>query len=127
MKTRWLRIFPSCRPTRSKTARKYGSSPKVTGAKRQCCFQRNINVTGERQSYAHVIFTIVIALWTGVLAAQNRPVPRNAPRVILEGRASVLHLAPRFTTTIRLPEPVSSVIVGDTNLFHVEHSPNEPL
>jgi hypothetical protein len=30
-------------------------------------------------------------------------------------------------TTIRLPEPVNSVVVGDSNLFQVEYSPNEPL
>jgi hypothetical protein len=32
-----------------------------------------------------------------------------------------------MTTTIRLPEPVNSVIVGDSNLFQAEHSPTEPL
>jgi hypothetical protein len=74
-----------------------------------------------------VMFTIAIVLWMGIVAAQDRSVPRSASRLIVEGRASVLHLAPRFTTTVRLPEPVSSVIVGDQNLFHAEHSPNEPL
>jgi len=39
----------------------------------------------------------------------------------------MLRLAPRFTTTVRLPEPVNSVIVRDSSLFHAEHSPNEPL
>jgi len=32
-----------------------------------------------------------------------------------------------MTTTIRLPEPVNSVIVGDSNLFQAEHSPTEPV
>jgi hypothetical protein len=31
------------------------------------------------------------------------------------------------TTTIRLPEPVRSVVLGDSNLFQAEYSPNEPL
>jgi hypothetical protein len=37
-----------------------------------------------------------------------------------------LHLRPLFTTTIRLPEPVTSVAVGAPALFEVEHSEQEP-
>lgn len=37
-----------------------------------------------------------------------------------------LHLRPLFTTTIRLPEPVTSVAVGAPTLFEVEHSEEEP-
>ena len=37
-----------------------------------------------------------------------------------------LHLKPLFTTTIRLPEPVTSVAVGAPTLFEVEHSDEEP-
>jgi hypothetical protein len=33
-----------------------------------------------------------------------------------------LHLRPLFTTTIRLPEAVTSVAVGAPTLFEVEHS-----
>jgi hypothetical protein len=73
-----------------------------------------------------IIFTIVIALWTGAVAGQNGSVSRHTNRVVVEGRISIVRLAPGFTTTIRLPEPVSSVIVGDSNVFHAEHSPNEP-
>jgi hypothetical protein len=37
-----------------------------------------------------------------------------------------LHLRPMFITTIRLPEPVTSIAVGDKTLFDVEHSDEEP-
>jgi hypothetical protein len=37
-----------------------------------------------------------------------------------------VHLRPLFTTTIRLPEPVTSVAVGAPTLFEVEHSDEEP-
>lgn len=37
-----------------------------------------------------------------------------------------LHLRPLFTTTVRLPEAVSSVAVGAPTLFEVEHSDQEP-
>jgi len=37
-----------------------------------------------------------------------------------------IHLRPLFTTTIRLPEAVTSVAVGAPTLFEVEHSDQEP-
>lgn len=37
-----------------------------------------------------------------------------------------IHLRPLFTTTIRLPEKVTSVAVGAPTLFEVEHSDQEP-
>lgn len=37
-----------------------------------------------------------------------------------------IHLRPLFTTTIRLPEAVTSVAVGAPTLFDVEHSDQEP-
>lgn len=37
-----------------------------------------------------------------------------------------VHLRPLFTTTIRLPDPVSSVAVGAPTLFEAEHSDGEP-
>ena len=37
-----------------------------------------------------------------------------------------IHLRPLFTTTIRLPETVTSVAVGAPTLFEVEHSDQEP-
>src|SRR5260370_19720814 len=41
-------------------------------------------------------------------------------------RVTDLHLRPLFTTTIRLPEAVTSVAVGAPTLFEVEHSDQEP-
>ena len=38
----------------------------------------------------------------------------------------VVHLAPRYATAIRMPEPVSSVVVGDPVKFLAEHSEKEP-
>ena len=37
-----------------------------------------------------------------------------------------IDLTPHFVTTIRVSEPVNSVIVGDPALFQVEHSEHEP-
>ncbi len=39
---------------------------------------------------------------------------------------AVVEVAPRFVTTVRLPEAVNSVVVGDPSEFQVEHSDREP-
>jgi hypothetical protein len=51
----------------------------------------------------------------------------NSTRIALEGRVTTLHVSPQFTTTIQLPDQVSSVVVGNPTLFQAEHSPNEPM
>jgi hypothetical protein len=51
----------------------------------------------------------------------------QATRTIVEGRPASLRLSPHLTTTIRLPEPVNSVVVGDPAMFQAEYSADEPL
>src|SRR6476619_3427136 len=70
----------------------------------------------------------MLIILSGSLAAQtaNTRIDKTA-RTIFEGQPETLRLAPHVTTTIRLPEPVNSVIVGDSSLFQAEYSPDEPL
>jgi hypothetical protein len=75
----------------------------------------------------HLLSAILIFASVVAVAGQEKPSVRHDTRIVMEGRSSIVHLAPRFTTTIRLPESVSSVVVGDPSLFQVEHSANEPL
>jgi hypothetical protein len=44
----------------------------------------------------------------------------------LDGKVAQVEVAPRFVTTVRLPEAVNSVVVGDPSKFQVEHSEREP-
>ena len=44
----------------------------------------------------------------------------------MTGQVNVVRVAPRFATAIRMPEAVSSVIVGDPQKFLAEHSEKEP-
>jgi hypothetical protein len=74
-----------------------------------------------------VLSFVTVILWIGTIEAQENSAPRRATRVVFDGHIAIVHLAQHFTTTILLPEPVSSVIVGDPGLFLAEHSPNEPL
>jgi len=46
---------------------------------------------------------------------------------VFEGQPASIRLAPHVTTTIRLPEAVNSVVLGDSNRFQAEYSPKEPL
>ena len=75
-----------------------------------------------------IICLLLLIALSGSLAAQTTNArTEKAVRTVFEGQPATLRLAPHLTTTIRLPEPVNSVIVGDSNLFHVEYSPDEPL
>jgi hypothetical protein len=59
-----------------------------------------------------------------VAASDVRPAVSDLP--VSGSTVTDLHLRPLFTTTIRLPEPVTSVAVGAPTLFDVEHSDEEP-
>ena len=70
----------------------------------------------------------LLIVLSGSISAQTKDTRiRNTAKTVFEGQPAKLQLAAHLTTTIRLPEPVNSVIVGDSNLFQAEYSPNEPL
>ena len=74
------------------------------------------------------LFLSMLIILSGSLAAQTAGTRLDqTARTIFEGQPATLRLAPHLITTIRLPEPVNSVIVGDSSLFQAEYSPNEPL
>ena len=52
--------------------------------------------------------------------------PQVAGRAVQEGQVTVVYLAPRFATAIRMPDAVNSVVLGDPNSFTAEHSEREP-
>jgi hypothetical protein len=52
--------------------------------------------------------------------------PRILRRPIVAGKIVVLNVGLHLATAIRLPEAVSSVVVGDPARFKVEHSEKEP-
>lgn len=47
-------------------------------------------------------------------------------RAALDEKVITLRLAPKMATSIRMPEPVNSVILGDPDNFLAEHSEHEP-
>jgi hypothetical protein len=56
----------------------------------------------------------------------TRVEPVILSRSSLDEKVVALRVAPRIATSIRLPEAVNSVVVGDPENFQVEHSEREP-
>lgn len=68
---------------------------------------------------------LLAVLGLALLTADAQVKPIVSQRT-LNDQANVVRLAPRYATAIKMPEPVSSVVVGDPANFLVEHSDKEP-
>src|SRR6202050_2483533 len=67
-------------------------------------------------------------LWTCSIGWAQIPeiTPQVVGRPVQEGQVTVVYLAPRFATAIRMPDAVNSVVLGDPDSFTAEHSEREP-
>ena len=67
-------------------------------------------------------------VWACSLASAQTPEvrPQIAGRAVQEGQVTVVYLAPRFATAIRMPDAINSVVLGDPASFTAEHSEREP-
>src|SRR3989442_7280835 len=75
-----------------------------------------------------ILYVSLLILLSGSLSAQTQNAQnRNGSKRVFEGQPASIRLAPHVTTTIRLPEAVNSVVLGDSNRFQAEYSPKEPL
>lgn len=75
----------------------------------------------------HLVF--IIYLTTGIGTAQTQEgqiIPTVTSARVEDGAVTVLHLAPGYTTSVRLPEEISSVVIGNPAGFKAEHSEAEP-
>jgi hypothetical protein len=63
----------------------------------------------------------------GIAAAQTQEgqVLPSITKRVEDGSVTVLHLAPGYTTSVRLPEEISSVVIGNPTSFKAEHSEAE--
>src|ERR1700693_3835008 len=68
---------------------------------------------------------VIFLAGTALALAQTQIKPVVSQRTVNE-QVNVVRLAPRHATAIRLPEAVSSVVVGDPVKFLAEHSDKEP-
>jgi hypothetical protein len=72
------------------------------------------------------LLLLVFGCGGGAFAQAPQVQPRIATRAELQGKVTMVEVAARFVTTIRVPETVNSVVVGDPAKFQVEHSEREP-
>lgn len=76
---------------------------------------------------AQLLFAIALMFNTRIVPAQDaRIVPTVASVSVASGTVTLLHLAPGYTTSVKLPEEVNSVVIGDPASFKAEHSDSEP-
>ena len=75
-----------------------------------------------------LFFAVCLVFKTGIIvSAQDARVVPNVASVSFAGSTvTLLHLAPGYTTSVKLPEEVSSVVIGDPASFKAEHSESEP-
>jgi hypothetical protein len=76
---------------------------------------------------ALLLITAVAASSQTAPASRALPQPRIATLTLDSDAITVLHLRPGYVSSVRLPEEVSSVVLGDPDGFKAEHSPAEPL
>ncbi|MGZ4870596.1 MAG: hypothetical protein ACXVK3_01790, partial [Candidatus Angelobacter sp.] len=72
---------------------------------------------------------LMLHLMVGCVVAQTESstvVPKITTVPIEEGAVTVLHLGIGYTTAVRLPEEISSVVLGNPASFKAEHSEAEP-
>jgi hypothetical protein len=72
---------------------------------------------------------VFVSIWSGCSMAQvadahASPEVRNL--TIEEGSITAVNLSPGYVTSVRLPEDVSSVVVGNPLTFKAEHTESEP-
>jgi len=74
-----------------------------------------------------LFLAIGLIFTTATASAQDaRVVPSVTSTSIADGTVTLLHLAPGYTTSVKLAEEVSSVVIGDPASFKAEHSDSEP-
>lgn len=75
----------------------------------------------------HLVFFIYLLTTIAVAQTEEaKVIPKIASLPVQEGEVTMVHLAPGYTTLIRLPEEVSSVVIGSPASFKAEHSETEP-
>lgn len=75
----------------------------------------------------HLLFLIYILTTIAVAQTEDaKVIPKITSLPVEEGEVTLLHLGLGYTTSVRLPEEVSSVVIGNPASFKAEHSEAEP-
>ena len=75
----------------------------------------------------HLILVFSLVASIGMAQSENVKVTSSVTTLPIEdGAVTVLHLGPGYTTSVRLPEEINSVVIGNPATFKAEHSEAEP-
>ena len=75
----------------------------------------------------HLIFFIYFVTTIAVAQTEEaKVIPKITSLPVQDGEVTLIHLSPGYTTSVRLPEEVSSVVIGNPASFKAEHSEAEP-
>lgn len=81
----------------------------------------------EQMMNKYKAFIVYILLNCALAQEQEiRVTPRVESLSLDEQSVTLIYLSPGYTTTVRMPEEISSVVVGDPAKFKAEHSESEP-
>jgi hypothetical protein len=69
---------------------------------------------------------IIFLLPSSLRGSEPVPTARITTLVISPGEVTPLHLRPEFDSVIRMPEEITSVVLGSPESFRAEHSEGEP-
>ncbi|HEY3767138.1 MAG TPA: hypothetical protein VGN44_00560, partial [Candidatus Angelobacter sp.] len=59
-------------------------------------------------------------------AQESKVIPTTTTPEIDEDKVTVVYLSPGYTTSVRVPDEVNSVMIGNPAIFKAEHSEAEP-
>jgi hypothetical protein len=81
----------------------------------------------EENTMRKYLFLACLAASCAMAQSENGKVaPKITNLPIEEGTVTVVHLAAGYTSAVRLPEEISSVVIGNPASFKAEHSEAEP-
>ncbi|OAI56680.1 hypothetical protein AYO50_00400 [Acidobacteria bacterium SCGC AG-212-P17] len=74
----------------------------------------------------HLIFIVHLMAGIGMTQSpEGQVIPSVTTARVEDGAVTVLHLAPGYATSVRLPEEITSVVIGNPASFKAEHSEAE--
>lgn len=74
-----------------------------------------------------LLLILCISLHYAMAQTKNANVTPEVTTIPIEpGAVTLLHLSPGYTSSVRLPDEISSVVIGDPATFKAEHSESEP-
>ena len=73
-----------------------------------------------------ILMTFLLSTIAMAQTQDSKVIPSVTIVTIEEGTVTLLHLGPGYTTSVKLPEDISSVVIGNPAGFKAEHSEAEP-